>query len=163
MSNKKEVQKFAIYLKEKKIQFGLTNEECGKKCGISAGEISKIINEKRQSIRAKTYYAIIQGFGDSFEIATNKIFGKNSFKLADYKKKKRNDFGTFMLQYEITENSIEEISYKTGLSETRLSELYFGRGSLEAFELILIEKAIGKNIGELFKLFYGNINNLNKD
>lgn len=72
----------------------------------------------------------------------------------NYKLKERNAFGTFILKFEASVNSIEEISVKKGIDENRLKDLYFRRGPLEAYELLLIEKAVGKKQGELFDLRY---------
>jgi hypothetical protein len=60
-----------------------------------------------------------------------------------------------MKQYEESVNSIEEIAAKTGIDENRLKDLYFRKAALEAYELLLIEKAIGKKQGELFKEYFG--------
>lgn len=73
----------------------------------------------------------------------------------DFKLKERNAFGKFILKFETCVNSIEEISVKIGIDDNRLNDLYFRRGSLEAYELFLIEKAVGKKQGELFEEFYG--------
>jgi hypothetical protein len=60
-----------------------------------------------------------------------------------------------MHQFEESKNSLEEIASKTGIDDNRLNDLFFRKASIEAFELILIEKAIGKNQGDLFEMLYG--------
>lgn len=123
---------------------------------ISQGELSKILNRTRKGLKAKTFYNIYSAFGDSCSIATNFVFPNLDLKLKIYRPKKRNEFGTFMQRYETSINTIEEISIKTGINENRTKDLYFRKGSLEAYELILIEKAVGKKKGELFsELFKG--------
>ncbi|MNY50476.1 hypothetical protein D3C86_1859810 [compost metagenome] len=60
-----------------------------------------------------------------------------------------------MYQFEESKNSIEQIALKTGIDENRLKDLYFRKASIEAYELILIEKAVDKKQGEFFELLYG--------
>lgn len=124
---------------------------------ISKGQISKLKNGSVEKLYAETLYLLIDAFGDNFEEATLIIYPtlKNN-KLKKYTTKPRNSFGTIMSKYEKSSNSLEEISSKTGISEGRLSELYFRKGALEGYELILIEKAIAKRPGELFKEMFGN-------
>jgi len=98
----------------------------------------------------------VKAFRDEFTTAITEVYPhlKNN-KLKQYKPKDRNTFGVLMRQYETSSNTIEEIAAKTGISEVRLSELYFRKGGLQAHELLLIEKAIDKKPGELFEELYG--------
>lgn len=126
------------------------------KSNISKGQISKLKNGSIEKLYAETFYLLIKAFGDNFLTAIALIYPLlYETKLKEYKPKIRNNFGAIMRKYEISTNLIEEISAKTGIQENRLSELYFRNGALEASELILIEKAINKNPGELFEELYG--------
>lgn len=49
------------------------------------------------------------------------------------------------------ENSFENILAKTGIPEQRLKDIYFNTGAPEPYEALLIEKAVGKNPGEMMK------------
>lgn len=62
-----------------------------------------------------------------------------------------------MSQFETVKNSPEEIATKTRLDENRLKDLYFRKAALEAYEFLLIEKAVGKKQGELFDEFFGKV------
>lgn len=117
---------------------------------LSQGEISKILKGTRKGLSAKSFYYLYTAFKDSCTKATKEVYPEFDFKLNKYVPKTRNDFGKLMLKFEESKNSLEEISIKTGIEKTRMTELYHGKGALEAFELLLIEKAIGKKQGELF-------------
>lgn len=122
--------------------------------GISKGQISKLKKGQVERLTAEVFYQIYTAFGDSCSKAAKIVYPGLNLKRENYNSKERNAFGTFMEQFETSTNSIEEISVKTGIDENRLKDLYFRKGSLEAYELVLIEKAIGKKEGELFeKLF----------
>lgn len=125
------------------------------KSTISKGQISKLKNGSIEKLSAETFYLLIKAFGDKFSTALTLVYPdlKNN-KLKLYKPKDRNTFGLLMRQYETSNNTIEEIAAKTGIQEVRLFELYFRKGGLQAHELLLIEKAIGKDPGELFKELY---------
>lgn len=124
------------------------------KTNISKGQISKLKNEPPDKLSAQTFYSIVKGFDDDIKMATKIVYPNLKIKTIVYNPEKRNKFGNFMLQFESNKNLIEEIAYKTGIEENRLKELYYRKGSLEAYELILIENAIGKRSGELFEKFY---------
>src|SRR5690606_31531177 len=111
---------------------------------------------KRKGLSAKSFYFLYTAFGDSCTEATKIVYPNLNLKLNEYQPKKRNLFGSFMEQFETMVNSIEELSVKTGISENRLKDLYFRKAALEAYEFLLIEKAIGKEPGELFENFYGD-------
>lgn len=123
--------------------------------GLSKGQVSKLKNGSVERLTAEVFYRIYTAFGDTCTKATKIVYPNLDLKPNKYKPKERNSFGKFMFQFETSVNSIEEISVKTGIDENRLKDLYFRRGSLEAYELLLIEKAVGEKQGELFEGFYG--------
>lgn len=125
------------------------------KTGISKGQVSKLKKGTVDRLTAEVYYNIYKAFGDNCSKATEIVYPNLDLKLNKYKPKERNAFGKFMEQFENSVNSIEEISVKTGIDENRLKDLYFRKAALEAYELLLIEKAVGKKQGELFEEFYG--------
>lgn len=124
--------------------------------GISKGQISKLKKGQVERLTAEVFYQIYTAFGDSCSKATKIVYPDLNLKQENYNSKERNAFGAFMEQFETSINSIEEISIKTGIDENRLKDLYFRKGSLEAYELVLIEKAIGKKEGELFEKLFEN-------
>lgn len=126
------------------------------KSGISKGQISKLKKGTVERLTAETFYKIYTAFGDSCSKASKIVYPSLNFKLMKYSAPKRSDFGRFMLQFEVSKNSPEEIAGKTGIDDDRIKEIYFRRGALEAYELLYIEKAIGKKQGELFEGFYGD-------
>lgn len=132
------------------------DKELVEKSTISKGQISKLKNGSIEKLSAETFYLLVKAFGDEFATAITVVYPdlKNN-KLKQYKPKDRNNFGVLMRQYETSSNTIEEIAAKTGIQELRLFELYFRKGGLQAHELLLIEKAIGKEAGELFEELYG--------
>jgi len=128
--------------------------ELSKVSGINPSDISKYRKGTVQKLKADIFYKIYKAFDDSCSSATKIIYPELDLKLNKYKPKKRNEFGHFMAQFEQNKNSIEEISAKTDINEQRLKELYYRNASVEAHELLLIEKAIGKKQGELFEEIY---------
>lgn len=113
----------------------------------------------RDGVKSKTFYNIYKAFGNglSFEtfvftiyLSLQNYYDKKAKILTE--NKKRNPFGLFMLQFEEVENTLDIIASKTSIIEVRLKQLYFGQGLVEAFELLLIEKAIEMKKGELFIL-----------
>ncbi len=146
--------KFSEYLNRRIQQLNWTNEICAQQSKVSKGEISKIRTAQRQGVSAKKFYLFYTAFGDSCEKATKQVYPNLNLSLKRYKPKERNEFGKFMQQFETNINSTEEIAAKTGIDENRLKELYYRRGALEAYELLLIEKAIGKRPGVLFEELY---------
>lgn len=122
---------------------------------VNPSDISKYRRGTVQKLKADVFYKIYTGFGDSCSRATKMVYPHLNLRLNKYTPETRNTFGKFIQQFEESKNSIEEIAAKTGISETRLRNLYFGKGSPEAFELLLIEKALGLKQGELFERLYG--------
>ncbi|MEG0915523.1 MAG: helix-turn-helix domain-containing protein [Myroides sp.] len=148
-----------IYIKNRLKKLGWKDNQLADKSGISASQISKLKNGHVSKLSAQAFYSIVLAFNDNLENAIKVVFDLNKFKLKEYKPKRRNEFGVLMQKFETIENSIEEISHKTDITTTRLNELYYRNGAPEAYELILIEKAIGISTGELFeKLFKTELN-----
>ena len=149
--------KIDIYIKNKLQELNLKDNQLADLSGISPSQISKFKNRQVSKLSAQAFYSIVTAFNDTLENAIKIVYDVNKIKLNQYIKKDRNAFGTLMLQFENSKNSIQEISKKTGIKETRLNELYYRNGALEAYELILIEKAIGIRTGELFKKLFINV------
>ncbi|MBK1442671.1 hypothetical protein JHJ32_21910 [Parapedobacter sp. ISTM3] len=125
------------------------------KSEISKGQISKLKKGLVERLTAETFYKIYTAFGDLCSKASKIVYPTLDFKINKYVAPERSDFGQFMLQFEESKNSPEEVATKTGIDDERIKEIYFRRGALEAYELLLIEKAVGKNPGELFEAFFG--------
>lgn len=126
------------------------------KSGISKGQISKLKNGTVERLTAEIFYRIYTTFKDSCSKASKIVYPTLDLTLNKYVTPQRSDFGQFMLRFEKIENSIEEISGKTGINDNRIKEIYFRKGAPEAHEFLLIEKAIGKEPGELFEEYYGD-------
>lgn len=146
--------KIHIYIAQKTQEFNWKDNQLAMKSGISPGQISKLKNENITKLYAQTFYNIVKAFDDNFENAIKIVFNIKEIKLKKYIPKKRNSFGNIMKEYEKENNVIDEISAKTGIELIRLNELYFRNGSLEAYELLLIEKAIGLKYGILFEKIF---------
>ena len=150
------IHKIDRYIIKRLADLEWQDKELVEKSALSKGQVSKLKNGSVEKLSAKTFYLIITAFGDNFSIAIPIVYPiLKNINLKIFHPKRRNTFGSLMRKYEISENSIEELSAKTGIDEVRLSELYFRQGALEAYELILIEKAIVKKPGELFEQLYG--------
>lgn len=143
------------YINGRLISLKWAEKELATNSGISQGEISKILGGVRKGLKAKTFYSIYTAFDDSCTKATTIVYPDLNLKLNKYVPKERNAFGQYMQQYEESKNSTEEIAEKTGINENRLKDLYFRKAAPEAYELLLIEKAIGKKQGQLFEELYG--------
>lgn len=137
-------------LSEKKMQDRLLAD----KSGISRGQISKLKNGYVDRLSAETFYLIVTAFDDKIDKATKIIYPSLNLNLKKERNKTRNSFGKVMLQFETKINTLEQIALKTGISETRLTELYYRKGSPEAYELILIERAVGVKSGVIFEKLY---------
>lgn len=144
------------YIKDKLQKLGWEDKNLVEKTGLSKGQISKLKNGHVERLTAEVFYKIYKAFGDSCEKATKVVYPDLNLKLDKYVQKARNEFGQFMSQFETIKNSTEEIAIKTGIDENRLKDLYYRKAALEAYELLLIEKAVGKKQGELFEKFFGN-------
>ncbi|MFM9402728.1 hypothetical protein ACKLNQ_12415 [Myroides odoratimimus] len=158
---KEGAENLAKYLAYEKKKDGLINKVIGSKCNISVGEVSKVLNCARDGVKAKTFYNIYKAFGNGLSFETFVFAIYPSLQNYDEKKakiltenKKRNPFGLFMFQFEEVENTLDIIASKTSITEVRLKQLYFGQGSVEAFELLLIENALEMKMGELFLKYF---------
>lgn len=147
--------KIVDYINTQFKKLGWNAVDLARNSNLSQGEVSKILTGVRKGLSAKSFYFIYTAFDDTCAKATKTVYPALDLKLNKYKPKERNAFGKFMQQFETSKNSIEEISAKTGIDENRLKDLYYRRGALEAHELLLIEKAVGKKQGELFEEVYG--------
>jgi len=123
--------------------------------GIAPSDISKYRKGTVKKLKADVFYKLYKAFGDPCYEASKIVYPELTLKPNKFIRQQRTPFGEFMYQFEESKNSIEHISLKTGIDENRLKDLYFRKASIEAYELILIEKAIGKNQGELFEMLYG--------
>lgn len=144
------------YISDKIFELKWQDKQLSEISGLSKGQVSKLKNGSVTKLSAQTFYLVVKAFNDSINNATKIVFLNQKFDLNKWIPKERNEFGKIMSKYENITNSLEEISAKTGINEIRLSELYYRNGALDAYELIIIEKAIGKKPGELFEEFYGN-------
>lgn len=133
------------------------------KSKISKGQISKLKKGAVDRLSAETFYKIYTAFGDSCSKASKIVYPALDLTLKKYVAPKRSEFGQFMLQYEESKNSPEEVATKTGIDDDRIKEIYFRRGALEAYELLFIEKAVGKKQGTLFEGFFGEKNKGNSE
>lgn len=159
-----EVSNFAEYTQSRKTFLGLANEQFAAKVGVSKGEISKIINKNKSSVSLNSFYKIAVNTGDTIEHARDSVYPHRSFELKDVssekkKNKTRTSFGKYMqenfekedLNIADDEYSFEKILAKTGIEEQRLKDIYFNTGAPEPYEFLLIEKAVGKQPGEMMK------------
>lgn len=141
------------YIEEKLKRLNLTEAFLFDKKIVSRSELVKLKNEEREGLTFKKFYKLYKGFGDTTLNAASIVYPDLDLTLGEYTPPKRNDFGEFMSQFESNENSPEEIAAKTGIPLPRIKQIYFRTGSPEAYELLLIEKAVSKNSGELFEKF----------
>jgi len=145
-----------IYINQKLKELKILDTELSDSANVSKGQISKLKHGLTDRLTAKTYYSIIKAFNESFAEAEKIVFPRISLNLLKFEGAKRNSFGKMMQTFEVKVNSIEEIAHKTNIDLNRLKSLYYRKSSPEAYELILIEKALGKKSGELFEVLYGN-------
>lgn len=153
--NNKVLENFSRYIVYKKKELGLTNEKLAIQCKISSGEISKLITMERKSISSKTFYLIYKGVKDNFSTIFNFVYEGHKFSLNKYVPKNRSELGNIITKYETLKNNIEEVSAKTGISLTRLKNLYYNDSSITTEEIILIEMSLELKGGELFEELYG--------
>lgn len=154
-NNHNVLEHFSRYIVSKKKELGFSNERLAIECNISSGEISKLITMERKSISPKTFYLIYKGVNDSFSNIFNFVYGDYKFTLNKYVPKKRSALGNIIMKYETQQNDIDEVSAKTGISPTRLKNLYYADISFTTEELILIEKSLKLKGGEIFEELYG--------
>lgn len=152
---KNEMKYFAAFISNKKADLKYNNLQIGKKCNISIGEISKIIDLQRQNIKARVYYCIYTGLGLTIEEITKHVFQEVRLKLNENETKSQTTLGKILHHIDSKVSLKEVISERTGISITRLNALYHGTGSPNADELLLIEMAVGEQPGALFEKLYG--------
>lgn len=147
-----EIENFADYVLSRKTMLGLSNENFGIEVGLSKGEISKIINKDRKGVSIHSFYNIAVNSGDTIENARDAVYTRRKLELkTGYKLEKRTNFGLLMGELFEGENTFEIIQAKTGIPKQRLTDLYYNTSAPEPYEMLLIEKAVGKNPGELMK------------
>lgn len=142
------------YIKIKLAELGWKNSELVTKSGLSKGEISKLGSGKRTALSARVFYKLYTAFNDTCEEAIKTTYPNLDLTLNETYPKPRNLFGKCMETYEEVKNTIEIISTKTGIPLLRLKNLYYKTGAPEAYELILIERAVEEKPGAIFKKIY---------
>ena len=165
----RDLENFSTYVLSRKVLLGLSNEKLARKLNVSRGEISKIITKRRQSVSIRSFYNIAINSGDTIANAIDYVYPHRNFNLTKLNaytpdQNLRNKFGSYMkekfetdsVEYIPSKNSLEIISIKTGIPEKRLKEIYFKSGAPEAYEFLLIEKAVGKKTGEMMKDYIEN-------
>lgn len=149
-----EIENFGDYVLSRKIILGLSNEAFAKLTDVSGGDISKIINKKKKSVSLHSFYKISVLSGDTIENVRDAVYTKRNLELVtDYKLEERTNFGTFMRDEVEGDNTFDNIMCKTGIEKQRLIDLYYNTGAPEPYELLLIEKATGRQPGELMKKY----------
>jgi len=148
------VHKMGAYITTRLKDLGWLDKDLVAGSGISKGHISKLKNKTGEKLTAFAFYSIYKAFGDTCSDAAKQVYPDLNLSLDSYTPKKRNEFGAFMLQFEESKNSPEEVAAKTGIDENRIKDIYFRKGAAVAYELLLIEKAVGKELGELFEKFH---------
>jgi len=159
-----EIANFSKYVQSRKAILGLTNRKFSEKTGVSSGEISKIINGNKKGVSLHSFYYLAVKSGDTIENVRDFVYPHRSFELNKVPptikvKKGRTNFGQYMkehfenetVDFVDDENGFEKIQAKTGIAEQRLKDIYFNTGAPEPYEFLLIEKAVGKEPGEMMK------------
>lgn len=147
-----EISNFGDYVQSRKTLLGLSNLALSLKTGVSDGEISRIITKKRKSVSLHSFYNIAVNTGDTIENVRDIVYTHRKLELLNYYElEKRTNFGLFMRDEFEGENSFEKIQAKTGIEKQRLIDIYFNTGAPEPYEFLLIEKAVGKEPGEMMK------------
>lgn len=142
--------------------YGLSDKDISLKTGISPSQISKLKNGTVERLTASVFYKLVVAYNSDFLKAINITFPNESFKMNAIVREKRSKLGELLLGFEVRENTLKDISQLTGIKETRLYDLMYRNGAPEAYELILIEKALGKAPGELFEMYFGGNTKSNK-
>ncbi|MHC5202129.1 hypothetical protein [Myroides sp. LJL119] len=151
----------SIYILKQKQDNSLSNVRLSDLLGVNASSITKILQGKKQGVKASFFYNLYKSFNVNFVSLAEVIYpgilsDDYPGKIPVMVERKRNDFGKFMMKFESTKTKTRNLSELTGIDVIRLDNLYYSDASLQAYELILIEKAIGKKPGELFELYFGN-------
>lgn len=149
-----EVESFSKYVEIRKKGSGLAIERFADMVNVSKGEISKIINKKKKSVSLHSFCNIAINSGDTIENVRDAVYTHRKLDLhTDYELEKRTNFGEFMRSEIEGENTFEHILGKTGIEKQRLTDIYFNTGAPEPYEALLIEKAAGKEPGEIIRAY----------
>lgn len=151
-----EVANFGNYVLSRKLSLGLPNKEFASLTDMTGGEISKIINKKKKSVSVHSFHKIAILSGDIIENVIKAVYTHRNLELKTGEEiEERSNFGIFMRnEIEVEgENGFDFILKKTGIEKKRLTDIYYNGGSPEPYELILIEKATGKKMGELIEKY----------
>lgn len=149
------IQEIGLYIKKRLDELKWMDKLLVQKSGLSKAQISKLKNGQAEKLTAKTFFFVYSAFGDSCLEATKIVYPNLDITLNEYEEPVRNDFGTYMSAFEVIKNSVDIIAARTGIDVQRLKDLYYRKGAPEAYELLFLEKAIGKESGEVFKELYG--------
>lgn len=144
------------YINEKLLEKKWEALDLANCAGIAPSDISKYRKGTVKKLKADVFYKLYKAFGDTCYKASKIVYPDLALKPNKFIRQQRTPFGEFMYQFEESKNSIEQIALKTGIDENRLKDLYFRKAAIEAYELILIEKAVDKKQGEFFELLYGS-------
>ena len=146
--------RISIYIKSRMQNMGWYEDKIlSERSKISTAEISRLKNDDRNSLSPVTFIKLVKTFQDSIEEATKIIYPDLDLTIGKYSPPERNMFGSIMSEFELSKNSPEEISVKTGIPLKRIRLIYFKTGSPDTYELLLIEKAIGEKSGVLFEKY----------
>lgn len=143
------------YIKDRLDTHGWKSKDLVDISGLSKGEISKLASGQRSALSARIFFLLYMAFNDTCEDAQKIVYPDLDLSLNIVQEKPRNPFGLHMKSYEEIKNTIEIISVKTGIQLSRMRDLYYKTGAPEAYEIILIEKAVGQKPGEIFRQIYG--------
>lgn len=158
------VTSYIIFQKDYK---GLSNVQLSGLLGVNASSVTKILQGKIQGVKAVFLYHLFVAFDLEFASLIERIYPgilrESVIEVLDEPStRKRNAFGTFMFQFEKEDEQVFNLSKLTGIDAVRLDNLFYSDASLQAYELILIEKALGKAPGELFEMYFGSDTKSNK-
>ncbi|WP_262250179.1 hypothetical protein [Parapedobacter soli] len=149
-----EVENFSKYVETRKKDSGLAIERFAEMVNVSKGEISKIINQRKKSVSLHSFCNIAINSGDTIENVRDAVYTHRKLDLINnYEIERRTNFGEFMRSEIEGENTFEHILGKTGIEKQRLIDIYFNTGAPEPYEFLLIEKAVGKEPGEMMKAY----------
>ncbi|WP_134091333.1 hypothetical protein [Olivibacter sp. XZL3] len=144
------------------------------KTNIAPSDLSKLKSGRTKRLAAIKLYLISLAVGDSISDTIKAVYPDLDLIPSDEQKryysditKNRTELGKYLANYERVENTKEDISTKTGIEVVRLKYLTENTDDhslqkkrnpvLQAFELILIEKALEKERGEIFKHLFKDV------
>lgn len=144
---------FSKYVEKRRKHLNVSKQEFAEISKVSTGEISKIININKKGVSLHSFYNIAVNSGDTIANARDSVYSHRTFKLKIPVQRNRTQFGTYLTKNIEVEgkNTFEVILAKTGISESRLTEIYYKNGAPDPYEFLLIEKAVGKKPGEMMK------------